>query len=192
MVKVVFHLECETAPGEVVPPGTFDELRSALFSPPSPPQQQPLLPPPPSGIRALAPSANAIALLPPVSQPQRPASEAAQSVRSALKTQALKRQAGKIEDRRWSWSPVLIGGCVGFLFLFLLLKHGPKVIPFMARRSSTPVVEPTVTDPTVTNPAPTKSSAPNGETVILDLPNPAAGTHPKFPNTTPDAALGNN
>ena len=137
MVKVVFHLECETAPGEVVPPGTFDELRSALFSPPPPLQQQPpLLPPLPSGIRALAPSAETIALLPPASQPQRPASGSAQPVKPALKTQALKTRAGKIEDRRWSWSPVLIGGCVGFLFLFLLLKHGPKVIPFMARRSS--------------------------------------------------------
>ena len=201
MVKVVFHIECETAPGEVVAPGTFNELRGALFLPPPTPQQPPLLPPPPSGIRALVPSANAIALLPPSAKPQHPASGSAQPVKPALKKQADQKQAGEIEDRRSTWSPILIGGCVGFLFLFLLLRHGPKVIPFMARRSSTPIVESTATDPTATEsttdstatePAPATSRAPKGETVILDSPNPAAGKHPKFPNTTPDAALGEN
>lgn len=178
MVKVVFHIECETAPGEVIAPGTFEELRGALFSP----SQRPLLPPaaPPPNVRALPSSTGAVAVLPPSLSAQPLAPALTQPIEQATKQEA-------IEDRRSAWLAIFIGGCVGLLFLFLLIRHGPRVIPFMRKTSDSAVVEPTTTESESS-----ESTAPDGETVILDSPNPAAGTHPEFPNTTPESALGDN
>ncbi|MBE9064261.1 hypothetical protein [cf. Phormidesmis sp. LEGE 11477] len=188
MVKIAFHIEYETAPGEVIAPGSFTELRNALLAPPAQaPQWLPAAPAAP----AATPAGRSIAALPPATFPGQAKRTTPVQPSSSMvpgTSQTMQNQSA-VKDRKPMRSAILFGGCVGCLFLFLLYKHGHRVIPLMAETTQ-PVES---TEPTTTAPTTAADSeaveAPNGETVVLETPNPAAGTHPPFPNTTPDAAL---
>ena len=184
MVKLAFHVELETVPGEVVTPEMLAGVRGVFFPPP--PER--ILPPPTPYITtpssALPGGVTSVAMLPPaVTAPPAVTPSIVQQPAPVL-DQPISVES---KNKKSVWSPIVAGGCIGFLLLFLLIKHGHKVFPFMARSAEITTVESTA-DTTVESTANTET-APDGETVVLEE-NPAAGKNPSFPNTTPDAALG--